>query len=330
MKAILRTEYGGTDRVRLEDRPDPVPGAGEVLLEVRAAGVDAGVWHLMRGEPRLVRLAFGLRRPKQPVLGRDVAGVVAAVGEGVTEPAVGDAVMGTTSGGAYAERAVAAVDRLVPKPSAWSFEEAAAVPISGITAMQAVHDVGGVRAGQRVLVVGASGGVGSLAVQLARQAGARVDAVCSAAKADFVRGLGAELVAAHGPGADLPFEDGPQAPYDVVVDIGGARPVRRLRRVLRPRGTLVLVGGETGGRWLGGIQRQLGATLLSPLLRQRVRFFVASERASDLARLVDLAEDGGFRPVVERSWPLVDAAAAIDHVAAGRARGKAVITVGGS
>jgi NADPH:quinone reductase-like Zn-dependent oxidoreductase len=327
MKAIVRTEYGGTEQVRLEDVPDPAPAAGEVLLEVRAAGVDAGVWHLMHGEPRAVRLAFGLRRPRQPVLGRDVAGVVAAVGEGVTGFAVGDEVLGTTSEGSYAERTVAPADRLVKKPAAWSFEQAAAAPVSGLTALQAVHDLGGVTSGDRVLVVGASGGVGSLAVQLAVAAGARVDAVCSLAKADFVRGLGAELVAAHGPGADLPFEDGGQAPYDVVLDIGGARPVRRLRRVLKPGGTLVLVGGETGGRWLGGVQRQVAAWLVSPLLPQRVRFFVASEKGSDLARFVEHAEAGGFVPAVDRTWPLVDAAAAIDHLVDGRVRGKVVLSL---
>ncbi len=328
MKAIVRTEYGGTEQMRLEDRPDPVPGTGEVLLDVRAAAVDAGVWHLMRAEPRLVRLAIVLRRPKQPVLGRDVSGVVAALGEGVTGPAVGDDVLGTAPDGAYAERVVTAADRLVHKPAAWTFEQAAAAPISGVTAMQAVHDVGGVRPGDRVLVVGASGGVGSFAVQFARHAGARVDAVCGHAKTDFVRGLGAELVVAHGPGADLPFEDGPRAPYDVVIDIGGARPVRRLRRVLKPRGTLVIVGGETGGRWLGGIQRQLGAALLSPLVRQRLRFFVGSEKATDVARLVAVAAEGAFTPAVERTWPLVDAAAAIDHLADGRVRGKGVVTIG--
>lgn len=327
MKAIVRHEYGGTEQVAMEDRTDPVPGPGEVLVEVRAAGVDRGAWHLLHGEPRLVRLAFGVRRPKQPVLGRELAGVVAAVGDGVTELAVGDEVVGTSSHGAYAELAVTTVDRLVRKPARWSFEEAAATPLSGVTAMQAVHDVGGVRRGDRVLVIGASGGVGSFAVQLARHAGARVDAVCGMAKVDFVRGLGAELVVAHGPGADLPFEDGPQAPYDVVIDIGGARPVRRLRRVLAPRGTLVIVGGETGGAWLGGIQRQLAASIVSPLLRQRLRFFVGSEQAADLARLVALAEEGGVVPVVERTWPLVDAAAAIDHLAAGRVRGKVVVTV---
>jgi NADPH:quinone reductase-like Zn-dependent oxidoreductase len=327
MKAIVRHEYGGTDEVTMEDRADPVPGQGEVLVEVRAAGVDRGTWHVMHGQPRLMRLAFGLRRPKQPVLGRELAGVVVAVGEGVTDLAVGDEVLGTTSTGAYAELAVCAADRLVKKPARWSFEEAAAVPLSGLTAMQAVTDIGGVRPDDRVLVVGASGGVGTFAVQLARHAGARVDAVCGLAKVDLVRGLGAELVVAHGPGADLPFEDGPQAPYDVVIDIGGARPVRRLRRVLAPRGTLVIVGGETGGRWLDGIQRQLGAALVSPLLRQRLRFFVGSERAADLARLVALAEEGAFVPVVQRTWPLVDAGAAIDHLSAGRARGKVVVTV---
>lgn len=327
MKAILRREYGGTERVRLEDLPDPVPGEGEVVLEVRAVGLERGLWHLMHGEPRLVRLGTGLRRPRRPVLGRELSGVVAALGEGVTDLAVGDEVLGTAPSGALAERVVTAADRLVRKPAAWTFEQAAAVPISGVTAMQAVDDVGGVRPGDRVLVIGASGGVGSFAVQLARHAGARVDAVCGLAKTDFVRGLGAELVVAHGPGADLPFEDGPQAPYDVVIDIGGARPLRRLRRVMKPRGTLVIVGAETGGRWLGGMQRQVGASLLSPVVRQRFRFFIGSEKGTDLARLVGLAGEGAFTPAVERTWPLVDAAAAIDHLTEGRARGKVVVVV---
>ena len=279
----------------MEDRPDPVPGPARSLVEVRAAGVDRGAWHLMHGEPRLVRLAFGRAPARQPVLGRELAGVVAAVGEGVTDLAVGDEVVGTTPTGAYAELAVAAVDRLVRKPARWSFEEAAAVPLSGVTAMQAVHDVGGVRPGDRVLVVGASGGVGSFAVQLARHAGARVDAVCGVAKVDFVRGLGAELVVAHGPGADLPFEDGPQAPYDVVdrhrrrpagppaaPGAGAARHARHRRRRDRRR--------------LARRHPAPARRVLSPLLRQRLRFFVG-QRAGRRPRPARGARRGGrLRP----------------------------------
>ncbi|MGZ5399075.1 MAG: NAD(P)-dependent alcohol dehydrogenase [Nocardioides sp.] len=327
MKAIIRTEYGGTEQVRLGERPDPVAGRGQVLVEVRAAGLDRGVWHLMHGEPRLVRLGIGVRRPRQPILGRDLAGVVVALGEGVTGLALGDEVLGTSAHGTLAELAPARVDRLVRKPSGWTFEEAAALPISGLTALQAVQDVGRIQPGQRVLVVGASGGVGSFAVQLARHAGADVDAVCGSDKNDLVRELGAELVTAYGEGADLPGEGAAGPRYDVVLDIGGARPLQRLRSVLTPRGTLVLVGGERGGRWLDGLHRQLTALLISPVSAQRLAVFLATEQATELARLVALVEDGACAAVLDGTWSLVDAPAALDHLAEGRARGKVVVTV---
>jgi NADPH:quinone reductase-like Zn-dependent oxidoreductase len=324
MKAIVRTEYGGTERVRLVERPDPVAGPGEVLVEVRAAGVDRGVWHVMTGRPWVARMAFGLRRPTVPVLGRDLAGVVRAVGEGVDDLAAGDRVVGTTGSGTYAELATAPADRLVRIPDDWDDVTAAAVPFAGLTAEQALHRCGRLEAGQRVLVLGASGGVGTFVVQLARHAGAEVDAVCSAAKADLVRGLGASRVTAYDEVADVL----PQQPtYDLVVDIAGNRSVRRLRRALTPRGTLVIVGGEGGGPLLGGTQRQLGAALRSPLGRHRMPFLLATEDREALARVVDLGLAGGYRPVVERTYDLVDAAAAIDHVAEGRARGKVVLTV---
>ena len=327
MKALIRTEYGGTEQVRLAERPDPAAGRGEVLVEVRAAGLDRGVWHLMHGEPRLVRLGIGVRRPRQPILGRDLAGVVVALGEGVTELALGDEVMGTSAHGTLAELAPARVDRLVRKPAGWTFEQAAALPISGLTALQAVHDVGRIQPGHRVLVIGASGGVGSFTVQLARHAGAHVDAVCGPEKIDLVRGLGAQQVTAYGEGADLPGEDAAGPRYDVVLDIGGARPLRRLRSVLTPRGTLVLIGGEGGGRWVDALPRLLTALLLSPFSRQRLAFFLATEKATELGRLVALAEDGACTPVLDGAWSLVDAPAALDHLAEGRARGKVVVTI---
>lgn len=327
MKAITRSEYGGTEQVRLAERPDPVAGRGQVLVEVRAAGLDRGVWHLMHGEPRLVRLGIGLRRPRQPILGRDLAGVVVALGEGVTDFALGDAVMGTSAHGTLAELVPVRVDRLVPKPAGWTFEQAAALPISGLTALQAVHDVGRIRPGQRVLVVGASGGVGSFTVQLARHAGAHVDAVCGPDKVDLVRGLGAEQVTTYGEGADLPGEGAAGPRYDVILDIGGARPLKRLRSVLTTRGTLVIIGGERGGRWFDGLHRQLTALLVSPFSRQRLAVFVATEKATALARLVALAEDGACAPVLDGTWSMVDAPAALDHLAEGRARGKVVVTV---
>jgi NADPH:quinone reductase-like Zn-dependent oxidoreductase len=324
MKAIVRRQYGDTGQVRLEEVPDPVAGTGEVLVEVAAAGLDRGVWHLMTGRPLVARLAFGLRAPRQPVLGRDLAGVVRAVGPGVEGVSVGDRVLGTSASGTFAELAVARADRVVPMPDDWSFEDAAAVPVSGLTAEQAVHVKGQVAPGMRVLVLGASGGVGSFAVQMAAHAGAEVDAVCSEAKADLVRGLGAARVLPYRPGGDdLPAGTA----YDVIIDIGGHRRVRALRRALTPRGTLVIVGSETSGPLMGGTQRQMGAALRAPFTRHRMPFLLASEEADDLQRLVDLGVAGAYTPVVERTFPLVDTAAAIDHLAAGRARGKVVVTV---
>ncbi len=327
MKAIVRTEYGGTEQVRLDDRPEPQPGAGEVLVEVRAAGVDRGVWHLMTGRPWMVRPVFGVRRPKVPVLGRDLAGVVTAAGDGVSGFAVGDRVMGTSAHGTFAEQVAARADRIVPLPARWDFVQAAAVPVSGLTAMQAVHQFGKVRAGQRVLVIGGSGGVGSFTVQLARHAGADVDAECSTAKADLVRGLGAERVWTYDGDPTDRVDTALDDPYDVVIDCGSYRTIRQLRRLVARRGTVVIVGAETGGPFMDGFQRQLRAAVLSPFVSQRLTFVVSSEAATELARVVELAEEGGFAPVVERSWPLVDAAAAIDHVTDGRARGKVVVSV---
>jgi NADPH:quinone reductase-like Zn-dependent oxidoreductase len=324
MKAIVRKQYGDTAVVRLEELPDPVAGKGEVLVEVRAAGLDRGVWHLMTGLPMMARLAFGLRAPRQPVLGRDLAGVVRAVGPEVEGFAVGDRVLGTSASGTFAELAVARADRIVAMPDDWSFEAAAAVPVSGLTAEQAVHAQGRVAPGMRVLVLGASGGVGTFAVQIAAHAGAEVDAVCSEAKAELVRGLGAARVLPYRPGGDdLPAGTA----YDVIIDIGGHRRVRDLRRALTPRGTLVIVGSETSGALMGGTQRQMGAALRAPFTRHRMPFFVAGEAAADLQRLVDLGVAGAYVPVVERTFPLVDTAAAIDHLASGLARGKVVITV---
>lgn len=324
MKAIVRTEYGGTERMRLVDQPEPSPGRGEVLVDVHAAGLDRGVWHLMTGEPWLARLAFGIRRPRQPILGRDLAGVVAALGEGVDGLGVGDTVVGTSAGGTFAEQAVARADRLVRIPHASDLVAAASVPVSGITALQAVRDHGRVREGQRVLVIGASGGVGSFVVQLARHAGAVVDGVCSAAKAEFVQSLGVDRVYAHDAGGEPP-----RGAYDVVIECGSTAPLRSLRRLLTRRGTLVLVGGESSGRLLAGFDRALRSPLYSLLVPQRLTFFLAGEEASELSTLMDLVSQGALVPAVERTWPLADAAAAMDHLDAGRARGKVVVSVRG-
>jgi NADPH:quinone reductase-like Zn-dependent oxidoreductase len=257
------------------------------------------------------------------VLGFDVAGVVEAVGDGVEGVAVGDEVLGI-SRAALAEHAVVPVAKLVPKPASLSFVEAAALPISGLTALQAVRHHGEVQAGQRVLVMGASGGVGTYAVQIAAVDGAEVTGVAGTSKLDLVRTLGARHVVDHRTNDPL---DG-TVRYDVIIDTGGHRRLRDLRRALTPKGRLVIVGSETDGAWVGGLDRQLRALLWSPFVGPRLGTFVSSENATDLAELAALADAGRVRPAIDRTWPLAEAAAAIDHVDQGRARGKVVVTVG--
>jgi NADPH:quinone reductase-like Zn-dependent oxidoreductase len=252
----------------------------------------------------------------------DLSGVVVAAGPGVTRFRPGDAVLGIGTG-TFAEFARAPEGKLVPKPAGMSFEDAAVVAVSGGTALQAVRDHGNVRGGQRVLILGASGGVGTYAVQIAKAYGAEVTGVCSGTKADLVRSLGADHVLDH---ARDDFADGRRR-YDVILDIGGNPSLSRLRRALTPRGTLVIVGGETGGRWIGGYDRQLRAAALSPFVGQRLRTFVAAERAADMTTLVELIAEGRVRPVVDRRFPLEEAAKAIRYVEDGHARGKVVITV---
>jgi NADPH:quinone reductase-like Zn-dependent oxidoreductase len=276
----------------------------------------------MTGKPYAARLAVGLRRPRNPVPGRDVAGEVDQVGASVTRFAPGDAVYGVAPG-SFAELAVAREDKLARKPGNVGFAEAAVVPISGGTALQALVDVGRVRAGQSVLVLGASGGVGSYAVQLAKAFGADVTGVCSTAKLDFVRSLGADRV------IDYTREDwaGGSGTFDLVLDIGGSARIRRLRRALTPRGTVVFVGGENAGN-LTGLGRQLrGALLVSPVVRQRLALLAAKERAADYERLTGLIEAGDVTPPLDRSFPLHDAAAALRALSEGEVRGKLAVTV---
>jgi NADPH:quinone reductase-like Zn-dependent oxidoreductase len=321
MQAVTQPQYGGSEQLRLTELDTPTPGPTDVLVSVRAAGVDRGTWHLMTGLPYAVRLGFGLRRPKHPVPGRDVAGVVAAVGSAVTAVAVGDEVIGTADG-SFAEFAVVPEERVAPKPGSLSFAEAAVLPVSGTTALQAVRDAGRVGRGDRVLVIGASGGVGAYAVQLAVAYGADVTGVASGAKADLVRDLGATRV------IDYTRDEIDGAGYDVILDIGGRRPLRRLRRALAADGTLVIVGGEGGDRWLGGAHRHLTALAMNPLVRHRLTALMARENAADLVELGRLVEDGGLRPRLERTFALHEAGKAIDHVAAGHARGKVAISLG--
>jgi NADPH:quinone reductase-like Zn-dependent oxidoreductase len=323
MKAIVQDSYGPSEVLELRDIDKPLAGSDEVLVRVHAAGVDQGVWHLMAGLPYLVRLAgFGLRAPKTPVRGYDVAGRVEAVGENVTRFQPGDDVFGTCRG-SFAEYASARADRLAIKPATISFEQAAAVPISGYTALQAVRDQAKVRAGQRVLIIGAGGGVGTFAVQLAKAFGAEVTGVCSTTKTELVRSIGADHVIDY---TREDFADGPTR-YDVILDTAGNSSLSRLRRVLAPEGTLVIVGGEGGGKWFGGIDRQLRATLLSLFVRQKLGTFISTEREADLEALRELLEAGTVKPVVDRTFPLSEVPAAIRYLRDGHAGGKVVVTV---
>jgi NADPH:quinone reductase-like Zn-dependent oxidoreductase len=327
MQAIIQDHYGeARDVLRLEEIGRPVIGEGEVLLRVHAAGVDRGVWHLMTGLPYPVRLAgYGVRAPKTRVRGREVAGRVEAVGQAVTTLQAGDEVFGICEG-SFAEYAPARPDKLAPKPVNLTFEQAAAVPVSALTALQAVRDHGHVQAGQKVLVIGASGGVGAFAVQIAKALGADVTGVCSTAKADMVRSIGADHVIDYTL-ADI--ADGKHR-YDVILDTGGNRTLKQLRRALTPRGTLVIVGGETGGRWLGGFDRGLRAPLLSLFVRQKLGTFICSENAEDLLVLAELIESGKVTPIIDRTYPLKETPAAIGYLQAGHARGKVVVNVQGT
>jgi NADPH:quinone reductase-like Zn-dependent oxidoreductase len=322
MRAVVQRTYGGADVLDVAQIARPEIGDAEVLVKVHAAGLDRGTWHMMTGRPYLGRLAFGFRKPKNPVPGIDLAGTVVAVGSAVTRFDVGDEVFGLGRG-SFAEYVAAREDKLARKPANLSFEQAAAVPVSGLTALRGLNDAGRVGAGQRVLIIGASGGVGTYAVQLAKAAGADVTGVCSTAKTDLVRSLGADQVVDY---TREDFADSPQR-YDLVIDIGGNATLSRLRRVLAPRGTLVIIGGEGGGKLAGGIDRQLRAVVFSLFVRQRLTMLVPKEHYTDLERLTALIESGAVTPSIERTYPLDQAADAMRQLEAGHVRGKLVITV---
>jgi NADPH:quinone reductase-like Zn-dependent oxidoreductase len=323
MKAIAQRAYGTADVLELRDVDKPEIGDDEVLVRVRAAGVDRGVVHVMTGLPYPIRLAgYGLRAPKNPVLGMDVAGVVEAVGKDVTRFGLGDEVFGIGKG-AFAEYTRAPESKLALKPANLTFEPAAVVAISGSTALQGLRDHGRVQAGQKVLIIGASGGVGTYAVQLARAFGAEVTGVCSTTKVDMVRALGAEHVIDY---TRDDFADGERR-YDVILDIGGNASLSRLRRALVPKGTLVIAGGETDGRWLGGSDRQLRALVLSRFVGQKLTTFVCRENHEDMIVLKELIEAGKVTPVIDRTYPLSDVPEAIRYLEHGHARGKVVVTV---
>ena len=322
MLAVVQDRYGSVDVLRLADIARPEITDIEVLVRVHAAGLDRGTWHVMTGQPYLGRLAFGVRRPRNPVPGLDVAGIVVAVGSAVTRFSVGDEVFGFGKG-SFAEYAVAREEKLARKPESLCFEQSAVVPVSAGTALQALCDHGQVAPGQRVLINGASGGVGSYAVQIAKAIGAEVTAVASTAKLDLVHSLGADHVMDH---TRDDFADGSQR-YDLILDIGGNPSVRRLRRALTPTGTAVIVGGEEGGSWTGSMDRPLRALALSPFVRQRLTNFIAKQRASDLDRITELIEGGLVTPHIDSTYRLDQVPEAIRHLQAGKARGKIAIAV---
>jgi NADPH:quinone reductase-like Zn-dependent oxidoreductase len=323
MKAIVRYEYGSPDVLELREIDRPEIADDEALVRVQAAGVDRGVWHVMTGLPYPIRLAgYGLRAPKNPVIGSDVAGVVEAVGKNVSSFQPGDEVFGIGKG-TFAEYALAPENKLAPRPTNLTFEQAAVVAISGLTALQALRDHGRLEPEQEVLVIGASGGVGTYAVQIARALGAEVTGVCSTTKVEMVRSIGAHHVIDY---TREDFAEGDQR-YDLILDIGGNSSLSRLRRALNPRGTLVIVGGEGGGRWFGGIDRQLRAMMLSPFVVQKLGTFVSSENHEDMIALKELIEAGKVTPVIDRTYPLSEVPEAIRYLQGGHARGKIVITV---
>jgi NADPH:quinone reductase-like Zn-dependent oxidoreductase len=323
MKAIVQDRYGSADVLEFRDIEDPVVGSEDVLVRVHAAGCGPDVWHLMTGMPYMARLAVGFRKPKVAVRGWDVAGTVEAVGASVTGFRAGDEVIGTAEG-SFAELVVARPEKLVTKPANLTFEQAAAVPISGTTALRAVRDEGKVRPGQKVLVIGAAGGVGSLAVQIANAFGAVVTGVCSTSKMDLVRSIGADDVIDY---TREDFVDGARH-WDVIVDTAGRRPLSRLRRALAPKGTLVIVGGDGGGRWTGGFFRGvLRAPLVSLFVGQRLRGLSSKVKQEDLVALAELIGAGTVTPVIDRTFQLSEAPEAIRYLESGQARGKIVVVV---
>jgi NADPH:quinone reductase-like Zn-dependent oxidoreductase len=326
MKAIVQATYGDLDVLDFRDIDQPVPTDKQVLVRVHAAGLHRGDWHVMTGLPYLIRVVvptLGLRGPKTPVLGMDVAGTVEEVGPNVTRFQPGNEAFGWCDG-AFAEYAIAPEDQLTPKPANLSFEQAAVVPISGFAALQGLRDEGDIQPGQQVLVIGAAGGVGSFAVQLAKAFGAQVTGVCSTAQAELVRSIGADDVVDY---TREDVTDGTRQ-WDLILDCAGRRSLSQLRRALTPTGTLVIVGGEGGGRWLGGFDRNLRAVVLSRVVGQRLRMLSSKPGHEDLEVLRELLEAGKVTPVIGRSYPLGEVPEAMRSMVEGRGGGgKIVITV---
>lgn len=322
MRAAMQRQYGPPSVLEIADVEPPAPGRGDVLVRVRAASVHPGDYFVMTGEPYIVRLAFGLRRPRHAIRGMDLAGVVAAVGEDVEGFEPGDLVFGWCTTGSLAEYACVPARNLAPVPENLSLAEAAAVPTSGMAALQAMRDVARVAPGQKVLIVGASGGVGSFAVQIAASLGAEVTGVCSAGNGELVASLGTDHVIDYA--ASNFTEHGVQ--YDVILDNVESRPLSVVRRALTPAGTLIPNSGR-GGRLLGPIGRVIRAHVLSLFTRQRLRPFTSVGTREDLLTLAALASSGQLTPVIDRVYPLDAAADALRHVATGHTRGKVVVTI---
>jgi len=321
MKAIVQDKYGSPDVLHLKDIDKPVVDDDEVLVRVHAAGVSIGDWHFLTGTPYILRIAAGLFRPKREVPGLDVAGQVEAVGRDVTQFRPGDEVFGWCKG-AFAEYACAGENNFLPKPADLTFEQSAAVGVSAITALNAVRDQGKVQPGHKVLINGASGGVGTFAVQIAKSFGANVTGVCSTRNVDMARSIGADQVIDY---TQADFTQNGER-YDVMLDLVGSRSPSDCRRMLTPRGTYVLVGVSDAGRWLG-LAPQIKVLSLSPFVRQRMRMFISTHNREDLVVLKELVEAGKVAPVIGRRYTLSDASEALRHQGEGHAQGKIVIAM---
>jgi NADPH:quinone reductase-like Zn-dependent oxidoreductase len=328
MKAMVRTKYGPPDVLELTEAEIPAPQDDEVLVKIHAASVNPADWHLLRGEPYIARLQLGLRKPKDRVLGCDVAGRVEAVGKDVTTFRPGDEAFGSPfmhGFGAFAERVCVSEDLLVPKPANLSFEQAAAVPLAASTALQGLRDHGRIAPGQKVLIIGASGGVGTFAVQIAKSFDAEVTGVCSNRNVEMVRSLGADHV------IDYTREDFARngQNYDLIFQLAGTRSPTECRRALTSRGTLVQISGDSDGRLIGAVDRIIKALVLSPFVSQKMASFTVKPNKEDLRFLKRLIEAGKLTPVIDRTYPLSETPEAIRYLENGRARGKVVIRMPG-
>ncbi len=323
MQAIAVRRFGTPDEMRLEEVDTPAPADDQALVRVRASSVNPYDWHILTGLPKLFRPVFGFRGPRKPILGADFAGVIEAIGSAVTDWAVGDEVYGQKAAGAFAEYLTIGQEYLVAKPSNLTFEQAAAMPLAGTTALQAMRDHGEVQAGQTVLINGASGGVGTFAVQIAAHLGAEVTGVCSTRNVEMVRSLGASHV------VDYTQQDftRTQQRYDLILDLVGNRSVSDLRRSLQPKGRYVASHGQPEKLWLGPVGWLIRMKLVSLFVGQKLKSFTAKAIPADWRHLKELAEEGALRPVIDRTYPLAEVSDAFRYAEQWHARGKVIITI---